>query len=193
MLATLLLGLVLFGIITYMVTYQKDAYGYKGLCLFDIDGTLSAGVDNERVVQYCLDKGYAVGISTAGGMYHLLNLDSWPWMPGNLYDFMASRDFDTFNNVANGILSGSQNIPAFQSSMAGKPKHAFWPGWLKGMVLQETGKRYGITNPKKLIMFDNDPNYLNGLRAHNPDYTLVCAGQPCGENLSLAHVTEHVI
>ena len=193
MLAILLIVLIVFGILAYLVIYQKDRFDYKGLCLFDIDGTLSTGTDNERVVQHCLDKGYAVGISTAGGIYQLIGLDTWPWMPRNLYNFMASRNFDTFNNVANAVLSGSQNISAYQKSLAQKPEHTFWPGWLKGMTLYETGKRYGITEPKKLIMFDNDPSYLNGLRAHNSEYTLVCAGKPCGDTLNLSHVIQYVI
>ena len=49
---------------------QLKSRSYKGVCLFDIDGTLTgqklSGSDNAKLVQICLDAGMAVGINTAG-------------------------------------------------------------------------------------------------------------------------------
>ena len=74
--------------------YSKDKFQmnhlhnkYKGLVLFDIDDTLTTGLDNYNVVQYCIDEGWAVGICTAGSIYNMDNLKKYPynrWMPSNL-------------------------------------------------------------------------------------------------------------
>lgn len=164
--------------------------GYKGLCLFDIDGTLTTGRDNERVVQYCLDRGYAVGIATAGGIYRPSNLMSYPWMPRNLYEFMARNNFNTFNNVASGILLGRHDKDAYNDTLRYKPPHVFWPGWFKGLALERTGKLYGIDDPSQLILFDNDPSFLKGVKHYNGNLTGVCAGMPCNGVLTLDTVKQ---
>ena len=67
--------ILIFGIFIYIVFSQ---YRYRekfkkenfiGVCLFDVDDTLTLGTDNYNVVQKCLDAGYAVGISTANPFY----------------------------------------------------------------------------------------------------------------------------
>ena len=81
-----LICLALLAVITFLLQFlfkpdkfknHRDIPIYKGLCLFDIDGTLTTGYDNEKSVDICLKAGYAVGISTAGSMYHPNNLLSF--------------------------------------------------------------------------------------------------------------------
>ncbi len=163
---------------------------YKGLCLFDIDGTLTTGKENEKVVQYCIDKGYAVGIATAGAMYNPGNLMSFKWMPKNLYEFMSKNKFDTFNNVASGVLQGVHNSAAYTNTLSTKPHNIFWPGWFKGVALERTGKAYGITDANNLFLFDNDPSFLTGVRYYNSDLRVVCSGMPCNGVLSLNAVKQ---
>ena len=158
---------------------------YKGLCLFDIDGTLTTGKENFEVVQYCLDKGYAVGIATAGSIYQPSNLLDYTWMPSNLYGFMRSNNFNTFNNVASGILTGNQNSAAYTRTLKQKPDNVFWPGWFKGLALERTGLLYGIQDPSMLFLFDNDPSFLTGVQQYNKDLRVVCAGEPCNGVLTL--------
>ena len=158
---------------------------YKGLCLFDIDGTLTTGTENEKVVQYCIDKGYAVGIATAGAIYNPSNLMNFKWMPRNLYEFMSSHNFDTFNNVASGVLKGVHNSAAYTKTLSDKPPNIFWPGWFKGLALESTGKAYGITDTNNLILFDNDPSFITGVKHYNSNLRVVCAGMPCNGTLSL--------
>ena len=164
---------------------------YNGLIIFDIDGTLTTGIDNYEVVQYFLDKNYAVGISTSGAIYHPRNLLSFSWMPINLYIFMENHNFDTFNNVTAGILCGKYNPSAYVSN----PNLDIYKnkGWLKGISLEITGRRYGLP-PEKIFLFDNDPNYLNGCFLYNNRFNLVCAGKPCGkENLSIYNVLNPIL
>ena len=150
---------------------------YTGLALFDIDGTLTTGTENEKVVQYYIDKGYAVGIVTAGAVYRPENLLGYKWMPKNLYDWMKARDFNTFNNVASRVLTGKYDPKSYYECMSSKPKNIFWPGWLKGLAMERTGKLYGTKN---IILFDNDPSYIDGVRQYNKNLKLICAGSPCG-------------
>ncbi len=163
---------------------------YKGLCLFDIDGTLTTGKENDQVVQYCLDRGYAVGIATAGRVYTPSNLMSYEWMPRNLYDFMERNNFDTFNNVASGILTGRHDSAAYTKTLGKKPSDVFWPGWFKGLALERTGLIYGIQEPDDLILFDNDPNFLMGVRYYNGNLRVICAGMPCNGVLTLDTVKQ---
>lgn len=159
---------------------------FRGVCLFDIDGTLTDGLDNERVVQECIDAGYAVGISTAGSMYKTTNIQYFPWMPRNLYDFMEKRNFDTFNNVNDSILCGKNSMNEYNNLFV-PDGMSIW-GIRKALTLEKTAQKLGITEPSKMIMFDNDPGYIDGIHSVNPDFTVICAGEPCGGKLDVETV-----
>ena len=159
---------------------------FKGICLFDIDGTLTDGIDNYNVVQKCIDSGYAVGISTAGSMYKTTNIQNFPWMPINLYNFMKNRNFDTFNNVNDSILCGNNSLNEYNNLFV--PYGMSMWGIRKALALEKTAKNLGITEPSKMIMFDNDPGYIDGMRSVNPNFTLICAGEPCGGKLDVENV-----
>jgi hypothetical protein len=174
--------LLLFFIITRK---EKDNYKsiqpkYKGMCIFDIDQTLTTGTENYKVVQKCIDNNYAVGISTAGGMYKPSNLSKFEWMPINLYNFMENTKFITFNNVRNFIAAGQYDPIGYSEVF--KLKRSW--GWLKGYSLLETAKALNITDYKKIILFDNDPGYIEGCKQYNSDINIVCSGEPCGDVLS---------
>ena len=163
---------------------------HAGLILFDIDGTLTTGTENEKVVQHYIDKGYAVGIATAGAIYSPKNLLSYDWMPRNLYDWMKAHKFNTFNNVGSYILNGKYDPDSYLKSMTLKPVHIFWPGWSKGLAMERTGKLYGTTN---VTLFDNDPSYIEGVHKYNKNLKVICAGYPCGtDTLSLKSIPKHV-
>jgi hypothetical protein len=161
-----------------------SAKTYKGICLFDIDGTLTTGINNYKSVDICLRAGYAVGISTAGSVYTSKNIKNFYWMPDNLYTFMRDRNFDTFNNVGSGVLGGVYNPKAYKNIKdLYNDQHIVW-GLLKGLSLENTANKYKIKDPKKMIMFDNDPSFLKGLSIYNSNFTLICAGSPCGIKMS---------
>ena len=151
---------------------------YKGLCIFDIDGTLTMNTsdENEILVNYALDKGYAVGICTAGSVYNRNNLLSYDWMPRNLYDFMEKINFVTFNNVASGILAGKDGKQYYDQ--IGYLHHINW-GYKKGLALEVTAYVVGVKD-SEVIMFDNDPFFIAGITRYNPNYKVICVGEPCG-------------
>jgi hypothetical protein len=166
----------------YTESDTKSDTKYNGVVLFDIDGTLSTGIENEKVVQYFIDRNYVVGISTAGAMYFPGNLLSFTWMPHNLYNWMEKHNFDTFNNVASGILCGKYNPEAFEHNNERNDLDIYnMFGWRKGLTLAKTAEKYGITDPTKMYLLDNDPSYLKGISIYNPKFNLICAGKPCGK------------
>ena len=160
---------------------------FRGLCMFDIDGTLTTGRDNYNVVQACIDNGYAVGISTAGAMYHPGNLNTFQWMPSNLYNWMSLIGWITFSNVGSLMLMGKPNRDIFiqTAQRAGVSMHNW--GWLKGLTMVHTAKALGLS-PNSVILFDNDPGYIKGVKQFNPNLRVVCAGEPCGGVLDLGTV-----
>jgi len=164
---------------------------YDGLVLFDIDGTLTTGTENERVVQYFLDRNYAVGISTAGSMYNPKNIMKFNWMPKNLWFFMIKNNFNTFNNIMSNILCGKFE-PSIYNYNIDKVSISNVLGWKKGISLKKTAEIYNITNPKKIVLLDNDPDYIRGVRLYNPDFSIICAGKPCSnENLSMKTINKY--
>lgn len=176
-----LIGILIFIRYKYVVSPS-----HNGLILFDIDGTLTTGTENEKVVQSYIDKGYAVGIATAGGIYTPENLLSYDWMPRNLYDWMETNNFNTFNNVASHILVGKYDPKSYLKNLAKKPEKVFWPGWSKGLAMERTGKLYNTTN---IILFDNDPSYIYGVSQYNKNLKVICAGSPCSsETLSMKSI-----
>ena len=193
MIRCLLFLFLLFALSIFTIFAIKDHYkkipkklppslgtSYKGLCLFDIDGTLTTGQDNEKSINICLQNGWAVGISTAGAMYDPTNLRSFPWMPKNLYDFMAKHNWTTFNNVARNIYGGKPK----QQPNHDQEGHKKW-GILKGYSLLETAEALNIIPHKNnLILFDNDPSFIEGTKMF-PQNQAICAGAPCSQHLIL--------
>ena len=199
--------LILLGIIIFLILFlKKDSYNknlhhdnkkkFKGLCLFDIDGTLTTGIDNSKSIDICLNNDWAVGISTAGAMYKPENLMSFSWMPLNLFKFMKKYNFVTFNNVARGIYAGKYSSIIKTQSNLDKMGHKKW-GILKGYSLIESAKYLNLEiNKENLILFDNDPLFLKGL-SYQKGARGVCAGHPCSEqnvlhpNLVKKSITKH--
>ena len=161
---------------------EKYLHKYRGLVLFDIDGTLSTGKDNSNVVQKCIDNGFAVGICTAGRIYTIDNILSYDWMPHNLYKFIRKHDDITFNNVASGILLGKKNITAYLDL----PN--YHPGFLKGFAMIETGKALGIIDPNCIILCDDQKSYIHNVLKYNPYLNVVCSGEDCNGQLTVDSV-----
>lgn len=195
---TIILVLVLTMSILYLIFRPKNDAPqptplqpkYKGIVLFDIDGTLTdqghSGEDNAKLVQICLDTGFAVGINTAGGYTPDL-WQNWPpdqqynWMPKNLVDFMKAHNWNTFNAVRIGYLNGKVDQQAYVSIDKNIPPNIDPFGWRKGFALEQTAKLYGITNPECIIMFDDLPSFIDGMLAWNPNFNVNCINyKTCG-------------
>lgn len=174
-------GSILIGtLIGIYISYQLENYTddnkkkYKGVCLFDIDNTLTNGTENELVVKQCLDEGYAVGISTANPYYTPHTIRFFKWMPNNLYQFMVQNNFDTFNNVSSLYLNGKiekDKYDEIDSQIYSSTINVY--GWRKCFSLISTAKLYEIEDLKKVFLFDDDKGYINGALSFNDKVNII--------------------
>ena len=184
--------IILFTIFIIVFQFQETfKEKFIGICLFDVDDTLTLGTDNYNVVQKCLDSGYAVGISTANPFYTPNTIKYYKWMPKNLYNFMVQHQFDTFNNVSIFYLNGKIQKNVYESNLPDSPpvKDINILGWRKGLSLLSTAKLYGITDPDKMILFDDNKGYLNGILSYNNKVKAICSGPDCGGSLNIKTVS----
>lgn len=152
-----------------------------GVCLFDLDGTLSSQNvhDNEKLIDVCINNGFIVGVCTSGPVYRPENLLTkfGSWFPKNLYEYMKKRDFDTFNNIGgqNKILMGVENEHRYDELLKENPEITFTHGFLKGFSLFYTSTNLGISDPKNMVLFDNDVHFIKGVKEYNPNLSaIVC-------------------
>jgi hypothetical protein len=183
-------------LILHFLFFEKLEYfttQYEGLILFDIDGTLTTNSkeDNHDIVNFCLTNNYAVGISTAGSIYSMNNLLTYPWMPKNLYDFIIDNNNVTFNNVRSHILCGRYNYEPF-GKIYGNVNQKFDLtkfGYAKAFTMLKTAEALNIKDPTKLILVDDSLAFLQGYRNFNKNYNFV----DCSKGLSLDKIKQKLI
>jgi hypothetical protein len=83
---------------------------------------------------------------------------------------------------------GEDGTTQYNKILKSVPSPRVLSGWKKGYALSETAKLYGITDPKCMILCDDDPNYIDGVLAFNPNFTIVCGGKGCGGKLTISSV-----
>ena len=172
-------------IILFILSKTKEHYTkhkYKGLVLFDIDGTLTTGKENYTVVKYCIDNNYAVGISTAGGIYNMNNLQCYKWMPENLLTFIKNNKNVTFNNVRSGYIAGEYN-PDIYNKLYRKFNSNILEkfGYAKGLSMYYTMKTLNLNKNSKLILCDDLKEFIEGYLMFDKTYEYVY----CGDNEGL--------
>ena len=145
----------------------SNSKSYKGLVLFDIDGTLTVNSKekNQEIVDYCLSKNFAVGVSTAGSIYTMKNLLSFKWMPENLYEFMKKHNDYTFNNVGSMLVNGKKDFKSFKSIYYNINLDFMRKlGYAKGFTMYKTANILGIKDNDNIILCDDSPDFINGYK-----------------------------
>ena len=173
---------------------QRNGF-FKGLVLFDIDGTLSDGTyeDNFQTVNYCLRSGYAVGICTAGSVYTPENLPQFSWMPENLVQFMIQTRNKTFNNVARGYICNTDSRDRLRDMQSILRKCGIYVappemiGYVKGYAAAVTGGIFKIPT-ERIYLLDNDIDVLKGFKNFDKRMTGVPAGLPAGNQFTIETV-----
>jgi len=162
----------------------------KGVCLFDLDGTITVTKDVDAVLEQCLSKNFAVGIATAGG-YSIATLcpggapaAAYGWMTPKFCQHLSACS--SFNGV------GSQQALMRESSRSASELYggqrmkaarhdADLPGWLKGFAMDHAFHELRVPSSCG-ILFDDDPGYLRGATAfaecHQLPFIAKCANQP---------------
>ena len=59
---------------------------------------------------------------------------------------------------------------------------------MKAFALETTAKALGISNPKCMILCDDDKGYIRDALSYNKNLNIVCSGQNCGGVLSISTV-----
>lgn len=146
---------------------QKEEFNNvvkKGIVFFDIDNTLSDMdlTQKEDIIQYCIDKGYHIGIVTASmrGPQHLVkpdgtvNYEHSPWMSENLANYLKKTNFKTFNSLI--YTNGNENVesPSFDRN---EKMYGWRKGWQMCKQINEGG--YDLNNS---FLFDDQVVVLKG-------------------------------
>jgi hypothetical protein len=109
---------------------------------------------------------------------------------------MYKNKFNSFNNVGSMVLCGEYNETTYNNETYYLryfiKELKIILGIYKGVSLEKTASLYEITDPKNIILFDNDQYYLWGAYMYNKTYTLVPAGIPASSNnLSLQTIVNN--
>jgi len=158
----------------------------NGMCYFDIDDTLKTSIsDADSIMNECLNNNFDIGIITASNrsINHICNgisaggLESGSnrWMSSLLCKHFKDTNNLTFNSST--ILAGRQT-PMYLPIDTPEP---FRTGYIKGVAMAY-GKDllYPYMDDKCVVLFDDDPNYIEGVKLYNNNLEVQCANYACG-------------
>jgi hypothetical protein len=145
----------------------------NGIVYFDVDGTLTSVIDNHnKLVEECIDMGYLYGIITASNrtLWDVCvspNKSAVRWMPDGL-----CKDSTLYNSRS--LVAGSSNFPI------GYP-YGESQGYIKGWLMDYGRNLKDSTIPdRNVVLFDDDPDFISGVKRFNPNFTVQCVGSRCG-------------
>ena len=162
---------------------KKDKYndtGVKGICYFDIDGTLTTSQqDQNDLVKQCLDNNFAVGIVTASGrtIDHICdgNKPIVPWMPSKICEQFNKNNGKMYNSLR--VLAGTS---LYKEIPKDYPVNSS-PGYIKGYSMTYGRDKFYPNVPDKcVVLFDDQPSFLEGVKKFNPKLETQCANTDCG-------------
>ncbi len=170
----------------------------KGLCIFDVDGTLTAGefsvnVNTRPPVQACLDAGWDVGVATASnrtwqdvcelanGKYQAKGGRgiAGGWMTDAMCVNMAKNDFLTFNS--NDAMYGGKCIDPEGTIKRIKGT----PGGKKALLIG--GIVADCFPGVPTILFDNDPKWGREALAYAPAQFAKTVANPPAKSIDNAY------
>ena len=165
---------------------EKESFDLKnkstrGICYFDIDDTLTSAVgDRDDIIQECLDNNFAVGIITASGRKiddicsgdNAGGYQNATWMSNKLCKQFRENKGKLFNSFRS--TDGKSVFPS--DFPVGKSY-----GYIKGYQMKY-GKdvNYPYISDKCVVLFDDNPNVLEGVKDFNPELEVQCANKNCG-------------
>lgn len=168
-------------IIALYVIYSKKEYlrssggPYDGVCAFDIDGTITCGIENaKKAIDTCRKNNYKIAINTARpvkfysdlklndlGLKHEEFLDDFYHGEINLCSFV---DYDCMTNNISDV----------------KVKH-----------LETLARKWNVS-PKNVILFDDQ--HYNIDKAKNKGFSVISANNPiCGLHDNVDEQIENII
>ena len=172
----LVLVFVFTAYLLYKFFYKKSVSSFsnispklKGIVYFDIDDTLSTARfdDANKAINSILDKGYGVGIVTASNRTindvcygNQANQQMSPWMPDALCNWMASRDYDTYNSRS--LTAGKKTtFPHF----GGMYEEI---GRKKGWQMKHGMDLFELKDDSNVILFDDNESVIQDALQYFP-------------------------
>lgn len=157
----------------------------KGICYFDIDDTLTTAKGNrDEIMKECIKNDFAIGIITASGrkVSDICNGNkaSVPWMSDILCKQFNEDNAKMYNSTT--IVAGE---PVDKVIKEGWPvdKVMTDPGFVKGWDMEYGRKKFYNDVPDKcVVLFDDQPGYMDGVKRFNPEFEVECANMTCGAN-----------
>lgn len=154
----------------------------KGICYFDIDGTLTTAPGDssykDKMMQECLDNDFAIGIITASNRRIEDVCDGScakvPWMSNLLCKQFAENGGKMFNSTR--VVAGNGIFPS-------EYPHDKDQGYIKGFDMKYgRDKFYPDIEDKCVVLFDDQQPVLDGMKHFNPRFEGQCANNPSNPN-----------
>jgi hypothetical protein len=163
----------------YSIRGKKEQGKSRGICYFDIDGTLTTSLGSvDNIMNKCLENNFKIGIITASTrtLDMLCDKDKAkvPWM-GDILCEQFNKDPSLFNSAVS--LAGRNVTYPFGS-----------PGFKKGYAMSYGKKLNNILKDKCIVLFDDDPNFMTDVKNYNNNLEVQCSGKGCGGDTNPAQV-----
>jgi hypothetical protein len=154
-----------------------DLEKIKGICYFDIDGTLiTANGDRDKMMKHCLDNNFAIGIITASNrtVDDICDGDNpiESWMPKILCEQFNKNKGKMFNSTK--IVSGSTVLPSTYPVNRDQ-------GYIKGFDMTYGRDLFYPNIPDKcIVLFDDQKSVIEGVKEFGSNLETQCANTTCG-------------
>jgi hypothetical protein len=161
----------------------------KGICYFDIDGTLTtAKGDRDEMMQQCLDNNFAIGIITASGrkVTDICDGDKArdPWMSDLLCKQFHENNAKMYNSTTE--VAGSKTFPHGYDGTKSQ-------GYVKGWNMKYGRDLVDSNIPDKcVVLFDDQQHVLADVKKFDTNLEVQCSGEPTapGACKTLGHVLD---
>jgi len=185
LIAAIFLPIVLCIVIFFTIKkLKKENFDVKGICYFDIDNTLTSALDGgDEIIQECLDNNFAVGIITASNrtIDDICSGDkaggyqNARWMSDKLCRQFRKNKGKMFNSLR--VVAGNTIFPSNYPS-----NKSF--GYIKGFNMHYGKNMSHPSVPNKcVVLFDDNPSVLRGVKQYNNDLEIQCSHPTCGGQL----------
>jgi hypothetical protein len=153
----------------------SKANNTKGICYFDIDGTLTtANGDRDEMIQECLNNNFAVGIITASPrkVIDICNGDKAVdnWMSNLLCKQFQENNAKMYNSTTQ--LAGSTSFPDGYNNIQNKNQ-----GYVKGWQMKYGRDKFYKDIPDKcIVLFDDQQPVMDAVKDFDKNLEVQCSG-----------------
>lgn len=181
----LLLCIIVFALICLFIYVVVPRPKIKGICYFDIDKTLtSASGNRDEIVQECLKNDFAVGIITASGrvVEHMCKGDKAGGSDPSSKTWMSDILCKQFNRNNARMYNSTTRVAGIKPPI-GWPadKVRTDPGYVKGWDMNYGRNKFYPDIPDKcVVLFDDQPGYIDGVKRFNNNFEVGCSNVDCG-------------